>query len=61
MREGFTFGNMTPLQTKNAARYINNSPMSSEEIANRVSGYKGAPRVNKTTISHLRTYMAKKR
>ena len=61
MRNGFTFGNMTALQTRNAIDYIDLSDMESLDIAKRVSKYKNSPRVKTTTISHLRTYLASNR
>lgn len=57
--EQFTFGNMTALQTKYAINYINDTDMESNDIAKRISGYKKAPKVKTTTISHLRTYLSK--
>lgn len=53
----WSFGKMNAVQTRNAMYYINETNMTSAQIARRVSKYKNAPTIRPTTISSLRSYL----
>lgn len=56
--KAFTFGKMNPVQTRNAINMIlRDTSTPSEKIARRVSSYKNSPKVDTSTISHLKSYV----
>lgn len=58
-RNSYAFGKMNATQTRNAVNYIREyEGMSNSDIANIISGYKGAPSISRHTVYRLRQHLA---